>query len=83
MTRFSCSVIIRLKPEILDPAGEATVKVLSHLGYQIDSLRIGRYIALEVEADSREEAREQVEKMASELLANPVMETYEVEVKPS
>jgi phosphoribosylformylglycinamidine synthase len=80
MPKFAVTVAVTLKPEILDPAGEATQHVLRQLGYLVDNLRIGRHIALTVEADSADEARDRAQAMAEELLAHPVMERYAVEV---
>ncbi len=80
MAAFEAVVTVTLKPEILDPAGEATQGVLHHMGYAVRDLRIGRHIRLTVEAKDAEEAEGLAGQMAEELLANPVMETFRVEV---
>jgi len=82
MATFAAVVTVTLKPEILDPAGEATASVLRHLGYPIDSVRMGRHIQLAIEADSRPAAMAMAERAARDLLANPVMETFVVKVEP-
>ena len=67
------------KPEILDPQGQAVANALPHLGFGAPvSLRIGRHVQLELEADSAEAALEQATKIADTLLANPVIEDYSV-----
>ncbi len=81
MAEFRATVTVTLKPEILDPAGEATSQVLTHLGYPVNELRIGRHISLVVEADDREAAHRLCQQMAGELLANPIMENYCVQVE--
>jgi phosphoribosylformylglycinamidine synthase subunit PurS len=75
------SVLVRPKPGILDPQGEAVGNSLRHLGFSVEAARVGRLVDLEVEATSETEAREQVEKMCAELLANPLIESYEIELQ--
>jgi phosphoribosylformylglycinamidine synthase subunit PurS len=75
------SVLVRPKPGILDPQGEAVENSLRHLGFSVGEARVGRLVDLEVEATNETEAREQVEKMCAELLANPLIESYEIELQ--
>ena len=75
------SVLVRPKPGILDPQGEAVENSLRHLGFSVEAARVGRLVDLEVEATNESEAREQVEKMCAELLANPLIESYEIELR--
>ena len=75
------SVLVRPKPGILDPQGEAVENSLRHLGFAVEAARVGRLVDLEVEATNEAEAREQVEKMCAELLANPLIESYEIELQ--
>jgi phosphoribosylformylglycinamidine synthase len=74
------TVLVRPKQGILDPQGEAVETALEHLGFAVSATRIGKVVDLEVEAASADEARAQVEKMCEQLLANPLMESYEVEI---
>ncbi len=74
------SVLVRPKPGILDPQGEAVETSLRHLGFSVDEARVGRRVDLDVEADNEADAREQVERMCAELLANPLIESYEIEL---
>ncbi len=75
------SVLVRPKPGILDPQGEAVENSLRHLGFSVEAARVGRLVDLEVEATNEAEVREQVEKMCAELLANPLIESYEIELQ--
>jgi phosphoribosylformylglycinamidine synthase PurS subunit len=74
-------VDVMLKPEILDPAGQAVLNALPTLGLgPARRLRIGKHVELELEADSTDEALARAEKMAQVLLANPVIEDHRVRV---
>jgi phosphoribosylformylglycinamidine synthase PurS subunit len=79
MARHRVVVDVMLKPEILDPAGQAVAGALPSLGFEpVAALRIGKHIEVELDADSPEAAVEQVTKMADVLLANPVIEDHQV-----
>ena len=70
--------------ELLDPQGKAVLGGLGNLGMKgIEDVRIGKNITLQVEADSKEAAQQQAEEAAKKLLANPVMEYYEIETTPN
>ena len=72
-------VDVMLKPEILDPAGQAVANALPTLGFApARSLRIGKHVELELEAVDEPAALEQAQKMAEVLLANPVIEDFRV-----
>ena len=74
------TVLVRPKEGILDPQGEAVVRSLRELGFSVETARVGRLVDLEVEAASVDEARAAVERMCEQLLANPLIERYEVDV---
>jgi phosphoribosylformylglycinamidine synthase subunit PurS len=74
------TVVVRPKSGILDPQGAAVETALEHLGFAVSGARVGKVVDLEVTADDATEARAQVEKMCEQLLANPLMESYEVEI---
>ena len=74
------TVLVRPKQGILDPQGQAVESALGHLGFSVAQARVGKVVDLEVDAASVDEARAQVEKMCEQLLANPLMESYEVEI---
>ena len=77
---MKAKVLIRPKEGILDPQGQAVEQSLRKLGFAVADARIGRVVDVEVEASSADEARKQVEEMCRQLLANPLIESYEVEV---
>ena len=74
------TVLVRPKAGILDPQGEAVGSALGHLGFSVSGARVGKVIDLEVEAADAAAARAEVEKMCAQLLANPLIESYEVEI---
>jgi phosphoribosylformylglycinamidine synthase subunit PurS len=74
------TVLVRPKQGILDPQGAAVETALEHLGFSVSGARVGKVVDLEVEASTTDNARAQVEKMCEQLLANPLMESYEVEI---
>ena len=74
------TVLVRPKEGILDPQGEAVQGSLSKLGFSVGGARVGRLVDLDVDAPSAHEAKAQVERMCRELLANPLIESFEIEV---
>ena len=74
------TVLVRPKAGILDPQGQAVGDSLRDLGFSVDAARVGRLIDVEVEAETAEEARAEVERMCESLLANPLIESYEIEL---
>jgi phosphoribosylformylglycinamidine synthase len=75
------TVLVRPKPGILDPQGQAVESSLRHLGFAVNDTRVGRVVDLEVDTDDAEEARAQIGRMCEQLLANPLIESYEIELK--
>ena len=75
------TVLVRPKGGILDPQGEAVERSLRQLGFEVGDARVGRVIDLEVDAASIPEARAQVERMCERLLANPLIESYDIELE--
>jgi phosphoribosylformylglycinamidine synthase len=74
------TVLVRPKQGILDPQGDAVETALEHLGFSVSGARVGKVVDLEIDATDAAEARVQVERMCEQLLANPLMESYEVEI---
>ena len=74
-------VLVRLKPGILDVQGAAVKRALVGLGFSdLDDLRIGKVVDLDVDAGTEETARHRVEEMCKKLLANPILEDYTIEI---
>jgi phosphoribosylformylglycinamidine synthase PurS subunit len=81
MTSYRYAVNVTPKPGILDPAGRAVEGSLGHLGIEgVRDVRIGRRVELTIEAADEPAARAVVERLASELLSNPLIEVYTLEV---
>jgi phosphoribosylformylglycinamidine synthase PurS subunit len=77
---FRFAVNVTPKPGILDPQGRAVERSLPHLGIAgVSRVRVGRRVELEVTAADEAAARAVVDRLASELLSNPLIEAYEVE----
>jgi phosphoribosylformylglycinamidine synthase len=74
------TVLVRPKAGILDPQGQAVESSLRHLGFAVDEARVGRVVDLEVDAADPADARAQIERMCEQLLANPLIESYEIEL---
>lgn len=81
MPRFVARVLIRPKAEIRDPQGEAISGALRSLGHEIADVRTGKEILVTFDAADERAARDEAARMGDELLANPVIESYEVEVE--
>ena len=73
-------MLVRPKQGILDPQGAAVETALEHLGFSVSGARVGKVVDLEVDASTPDDARAQVEKMCEQLLANPLMESFDVEI---
>lgn len=74
-------VFVTLRPAVLDPAGTAVQSALAGMHYPVDRVRIGKYIEITLTADSEAEARQHLEQICGEVLANPVIETYRFTLK--
>ena len=77
---MKATVLVRPKDGILDPQGQAVEGSLRKLGFGVSEARVGRVVDLELETGDRSEARAQVERMCAELLANPLIESVEIEL---
>jgi phosphoribosylformylglycinamidine synthase len=74
-------VLVRPKTGILDPQGRAVESSLKQLGFAVGQARVGRVIDLEVDEPDADAARAAVERMCEQLLANPLIESYEIELR--
>jgi len=76
------AVNVHLKKGVLDPQGKAVLNALKTLGFKdVEDVRVGKQILIDINTTDKEKAIEEAKKMADELLANPVIENYEIEVK--
>jgi len=79
--KFDVQVKVMPLKELLDPQGKAVISGLSNLGFKnIQDVRVGKNISLQVEASSKEEAQKIAEEASKKLLANPVMEYFEISI---
>jgi len=69
-------VLVRPKPGILDPQGQAVEGSLRHLGFDVAEARVGRVVDLELATDDPGQARAELERMCDQLLTNPLIESY-------
>ena len=77
---MKATVLVRPKPGILDPQGEAVQRSLQQLGFPVEEARIGRVVDLELDLGDAERTRAELERMCEQLLANPLIESYEISV---
>ena len=78
---MKATVLVRPKEGILDPQGQAVETSLRQLGFAVEGARIGRVVDLDVQATDASEARAEVERMCEQLLANPLIESYEITIR--
>jgi phosphoribosylformylglycinamidine synthase len=74
-------VFVTLKPSVFDPQGTTVAEALHTLGYgSVNNVRQGKYFELDVDAPSADQARQVAAGAADQLLSNPVIESYRIEV---
>ncbi|MBM3940523.1 MAG: phosphoribosylformylglycinamidine synthase subunit PurS [SAR202 cluster bacterium] len=79
--QFNARVHVMLKPAVNDPQGNTVMSGLKSLGFAgVRSVRVGKFLTLQLDAADQAAAERQVDDMCKKLLANPVIETYSVEV---
>jgi len=80
---YKAEIKVTLKPGVLDPQAKAVAGGLSSLGYnEVESVRVGKYIEVILEADSAEAAASRVEEISRRLLTNPVIEDFSFSLTP-
>ncbi|MBK8041759.1 MAG: phosphoribosylformylglycinamidine synthase subunit PurS [Haliscomenobacter sp.] len=82
--KFIAAIDVMPHKELLDPQGKTVANNLSHVQiFGIEEVRIGKHIAMTLEAETEEAAREKVETACQKLLANLIMETYTFKISPA
>ncbi|HKK87484.1 MAG TPA: phosphoribosylformylglycinamidine synthase subunit PurS [Saprospiraceae bacterium] len=82
--QFKIHVNIMPHPELLDPQGKTVEANLPNVGIKgVSNVRIGKHIQFHMDAASEEEARQMASEACEKLLANPIMENYEIDVSPA
>ena len=75
--KYLAQIYVTLRPSVLDPAGTAVQSGLQHMGYDnVERVRIGKYVEVTLTTAAESEAREQLDRICDQLLANPVIENY-------
>jgi phosphoribosylformylglycinamidine synthase len=78
---YSVTVDVMLKPGIADPQGQTIERALPALGFSgVEDVRVGKRITLTIDAEDERGAQAKAEEMCDRLLANPVIESYEVTI---
>ena len=77
---MKATVLVRPKPGILDPQGQAVESSLRHLGFAVEGARVGRLVDVELPTEDRDDAIAQLRRMCEQLLTNPLIESYELEL---
>ncbi len=79
---YKASIHIKLRPSILDPQGKATHHALGELGFEsVDRVRVGKYVEMWIDEDGEDDAHRVATEACSRLLANPVIEDFQVELE--
>ena len=78
---MKATVLVRPKEGILDPEGDVVRQSLRKLGFEVATARVGRVIDLELGGDDVDVARSEIERMCGELLANPLIESFEIRLE--
>ncbi|SMP02988.1 phosphoribosylformylglycinamidine synthase [Desulfurobacterium pacificum] len=82
MALYRVKVYISYREGILDPQGVAVEKAAHSLGFEkVSNVRVGKFITMNVEAESEEEVKKEIEEMAKRFLVNPVIEEYSYEIE--
>ena len=80
--KYTAHITVMPQKALLDPQGRAVTASMKNLNLsEIENVRIGKHITLEIDAASREAAQEKVDTACKKLLANPIMETYQFDLK--
>ncbi len=80
--KYQARIYVTLRPSVLDPAGVAVESGIRQLGYDsVEQVRMGKYIELMLSADNEEQAREKLDRICDQLLANPVIENYRFDLE--
>jgi phosphoribosylformylglycinamidine synthase subunit PurS len=76
-TKYHARIYVTLRSSVLDPAGTAVESGLKQMGYtEVESVRIGKYIEMQLSAEDEEQAKQHLDEMCDRLLANTVIENY-------
>lgn len=81
LKKYQAHIYVTLRPSVLDPAGTAVESGLQKMGDRnVEGVRIGKYVELTITSESSEAATQQLDRICDQLLANPVIENYRLEL---
>jgi phosphoribosylformylglycinamidine synthase PurS subunit len=81
MSKMKAHVWVMLKSTVLDPQGQTILRALVSLGYaKVEDVRQGKFFVLELDGLSRDEAKSQIERIAKDVLTNPIIEEFRFEI---
>ena len=80
--KFVATLHVRPRRDVRDPQGDAVARALRSIGLAVDGVRVGKEIVVRFEATDEDDARQLTQTMGKELLANPVVEDFTVELRP-
>ena len=78
--KYQARIFVTLRPSVLDPAGTAVQSALKQMDYHVDSVRIGKYVEIVLDANDEAAASQKLDEACDKLLANPVIENYRFEL---
>jgi len=79
--QFQAKIHVTLKKSVLDPQGQTILQALNHLNLsEVKQVRVGKFFEVQVESDSKEKAETKLKQAAQDVLSNPVIEDFSVEV---
>jgi phosphoribosylformylglycinamidine synthase len=82
MANYFVKVFVTYRKGVLDPQGVAVEKAAHSLGFEkVSNVKVGKYITMNIEAESSEEVKREIEEMAKKFLVNPVIEEYTYEIE--
>ncbi len=82
MSKFKAEINVMPLKALLDPQGKAVTGSMKNIGLaEIQNVRIGKHISLEIDAENKETAQKKVEESCKKLLANPIMEFFEIVIE--
>lgn len=79
MNKYKADIIVKLKNGVRDPQGSAIETVLKRVGLENNpKINAGKFFSIEIESENTQNAKEKLEKIADEVLSNPILEIYEI-----
>ena len=82
MKEFKVKIEVKLKPVVLDPQGKTILSALHNLGYdEVEETRVGKLIELRLKDSDEDTVKERVKEMCKKLLANPVIEDFDIKIE--